>query len=383
MKIKVKSQPLLALTSAALALPAFSAKQPVETEVSVRTTVYKEANVPAENIIFGDDARYDIDINQFSLLTPLGEKWSLGFSAARESMSGASPWGTVADADGSAALIMSGATISESRKEFSLSTQRYFSRSSVGIEVSRSEENDYEADAILLSTEWDSDNNLSTLALGLSYSKDKITPTDAVLFGRVLEEKKSSRSFSLGWTQILDKTSVIQSGIRVTQHNGFLTDPYKLRDVRPDKRIEWSVNLRYRKFIERANAALHTDYRYYDDSYEIHSHTFETAWYQNIGGDFQLVPNLRYYSQRQASFYLPIDDYTLPATTHQSSDYRLSTFGAFTVGLKAIYNQPTWAISASVEQYKSSGKYSLSNAENEHPALLSFSLASIGFDFKF
>lgn len=383
MKIKSKSSHLLALTSAALSMPAFSAAQPVETEISVRTSLYKEENVPRDNIIFGDDFRYDIDIHQFSLLTPVGEKWSLGFNAARESMSGASPWGTVADADGAATLIMSGATISESRKEFSLSTQRYFNKSSLGIEVSRSKENDYEADAIVLSTEWDSDNKLSTLTLGMSYSKDKITPTDAILFGRVLEEEKTSQSYSLGWTQILDKTSVLQSGIRVTKHSGYLTDPYKLRDARPDERLEWSVNFRYRKFIESTNAALHTNYRYYEDSYKVRSHTVETAWYQNIAGNFQLAPNLRYYSQRKASFYLPIDDYTLPLTTNQSSDYRLSTFGAFTVGLKAIYNQPTWAVSFSVENYKSRGKYSLTNAETEHPALLSFSLASIGFDFRF
>ena len=83
MKIKSKSSHLLALTSAALSMPAFSAAQPVETEISVRTSLYKEENVPADNIIFGDDVRYDIDIHQFSLLTPVGEKWSLGLNASR------------------------------------------------------------------------------------------------------------------------------------------------------------------------------------------------------------------------------------------------------------------------------------------------------------
>ena len=51
MKIKSKSSHLLALTSAALSMPAFSAAQPVETEISVRTSLYKEENVP-QTILF-------------------------------------------------------------------------------------------------------------------------------------------------------------------------------------------------------------------------------------------------------------------------------------------------------------------------------------------
>ena len=106
-----RRSPLIALSSAALSLPAFSSSQPVETELSLRTTAYREADVPAHRVVSGSDDRYDIDINQFRLITPVGDDWSLGLDVNHESMSGASPWGTIMGINGEPNLIMSGATI--------------------------------------------------------------------------------------------------------------------------------------------------------------------------------------------------------------------------------------------------------------------------------
>jgi len=343
---------------------------------------YREGDIPTHKVLLGSEERYEIDIYQFYLLTPLGRNWSFAFNTSREIMSGASPRSTVEGLDGNPALIMSGATIRESRTEVSAATSRYFQNGSVGVGLSHSEENDYEADAIVLSGEWDFSQKLSTLAVGMSYSRDVIEPTDALLFDRVEKEDKRSRSFTIGWTQVLNKSSVLQSGISLMKHDGYLADPYKLRDVRPDERLEWTVSLRYRKYLEKVSGAWHLDYRYYSDDFGVDSHTLETAWYQNLGSRFQLVPSVRYYTQREADFYLPIDDFTLPLTVDQSSDYRLSAFGAYTFGLKGVVNHNDWAVTISIDRYISREKYGLWNAEFEHPALLNFTLASIGFNIK-
>ncbi len=105
------------------------------------------------------------------------------------------------------------------------------------------------------------------------------------------------------------------------------------------------------------DGALHLDYRYFDDDWGIASHTLHTSWYQNIGARFQIVPNLRYYSQSAADFYLPIDNFILPPDLSQSSDLRLSAYGAATVGLKGIVQQPRWALTMSVDRYMGSEKY--------------------------
>ena len=380
---KNRPSPLLALSTAALSLPAFAASQPSEIELSLKTSVYKEGDVPIHRVLDGSDERYDIDIQQFYLLTPVARNWSLTLNASHETMSGASPWYTVPGIDGKPTLVMSGATIRDSRTELSVAVNRYMGNASFGVGLTHSQEDDYEADAIVLSAEWDFNNKLSTLALGLSYSDDKIEPTDALLFGRVQKEDKRSRSFSISWTQVLNKTSLLQSGLSVTKQDGYLTDPYKLRDVRPDERLEWALSLRYRKFFENADGALHLDYRYYHDDFGVHSHTVQTTWYQNINERFQLVPSLRYYSQREADFYLAIDDFTLPLIVNQSSDYRLSTYGAYTFGLKGIFRHNTWSVNVSLDRYISSDKYALSDARFKHPALLDFSLVSVGFDIRF
>jgi hypothetical protein len=381
MKIS-QTSPLLALCSAALSLPVNSATQPVQTEVSIKTSSYQERDLSESDVLLGETERYDIDINQFRLLTPVSGAWSLGVDISRETMSGASPWGTVAGVDGEASLIMSGATISEKRTEIALSATHYGQNASYSVGVIRSEENDYEATAIRLGGEWDQNNGLSTLSLGISYSSDDIKPTDAEIFGRVTKEDKDVVSTSVSWTQVLDKASTLQVGASLTRHSGFLNDPYKLRDVRPDEKLAWSVNLLYRRYFDNQNAALHLDYRYYSDDFGIDSHTLYAAWYKNLGARFQLAPNVRFYSQKESDFYLAVDDYSLSTDDNQSTDYRLSSYGAYTFGLKAIFNEINWSVNLSVDRYISADKYGMSSGI-EHPALVSFDMASIGFDLRF
>jgi len=371
-----KQNAFLALSGAAIALPAFSASQPAETTVSLKASTYKESDVSDSSVLSGSDDRYDIDIGQFRLVAPAGRHWSFDLGVSRESMSGASPWATLLGASGEPGLIMSGATIHESRTETNLTVTRHGDRSSFSFGLSQSNEDDYEARALSIGGEWDFNNRLSTLSLGFSYSSDDIRPTDARAFGRVSKEDKQTRSLKLGWSQVLNRNSVLSTGLTVTRHQGYLTDPYKLRDVRPDERTEWALALRYRRYFDNRNAALHLDYRYYDDDWGIDSHTVYSAWYQSVGASFKIVPNVRYYSQSEADFYLQADNFALPATTAQSSDFRLSGYDAWSFGLKGIYSASQWDLTLSVDQYRADGG-------DDHPALLEFTLTSFGLTFRF
>lgn len=365
-----------------MSLPAFAATQPVESTLSVGVSNYQEADIPQHLVTGGDNRRYDVDIRQFRLLTPVGRKWSFGLDLSRETMSGASPWSTVMGPDGEPALIMSGATIRDSRTEVSVSATQYGEDHSIGLTLTRSNENDYDAIAPSLTGEWTFNDALTTLSAGLSYSDDTIEPTDAAAFGRVSREERRSRSASMGVSQVLDRLSAVYAGLSVTEHAGYLSDPYKLRDIRPEERLEWALGARYRRFLDRWNAALHLDYRYYDDDWGIASHTLHTSWYQNVGPAFQVIPNLRYYSQSEADFYRPFDDFGLPLDVDQSSDFRLSAYGAFTFGIKGVIRQPGWSLTLSADRYIGNEKYGLSSGA-QHPARLAFTLASIVFDINF
>ena len=380
---RVKSlSPLAALTIAATSLPAFAASQPLQTSLSLGAANYGEADVPQHLKLSGDIQRYDIDIQQLRLLTPVGRDWSLGLAVSRETMSGASPWATVMGPDGKPTLIMSGATIQDKRTQVSLSGTQYFENGSLELTLTRSEEDDYESDAVAISGDWEFDSGLTTLSAGISYASDTIEPSDAIAFGRIPEDKRQSRSLSLGVTQVLDRSSVVFAGLGATSHSGYLSDPYKLRDIRPRERFERALAVRYRRFLDNLRASLHVDYRYYTDDWGIASHTFHTSWYQNVGTSFQLVPNVRYYSQTSADFFRLVDDYSLPLDVDQSSDFRLASYGALTLGLKGVLHFSDWSMTVSVDRYRASEKYGLESG-HEHPALLEFTLVSVAFDLKF
>ena len=377
-----RPSPLAALTTAAMSLPAFAAPQPVESTMSMGVSNYREADIPQHLVVGGDNQRYDVAVRQFRLVTPVGRAWSLGLDVSQETMSGASPWATVAGPDGEPALIMSGATIHDSRTETSLTATRYGDDHSVALTLTRSEEDDYEALSPALSGEWTFNDALTTLSVGLSWSTDVVEPTDAAEFGRVSREERRSRSASIGVSQVLDRSSAVYAGLSVTRHAGYLSDPYKLRDVRPDERLERALSIRYRRFLDGPDAAVHLDYRYFDDDWGIASHTLHTSWYQNLGAWFQVVPNVRYYSQSEADFYRPVDKFDLPLDVHQSSDFRLSAYGAFIFGLKGIVRHPDWSLTVSADRYLGNEKYGLSSGI-PHPARLEFTLVSVTYEIKF
>ena len=137
-----KINPLLALTGAALTLPAIAADQPTSAKLSFTSSTYHEQDIKNSVILSGSGKRYDIEKNQFRLVTPVGENWSGALYVSQEAMSGASPWGTFDGADDDSSLIMSGATIRDKRTQVNLSTRKYNENSSYELTITRSKEDD-------------------------------------------------------------------------------------------------------------------------------------------------------------------------------------------------------------------------------------------------
>ncbi len=382
------SKTLLALTASALALPGISGQAnadipPTFTTLAYRISSYDEDDLPGDKLIIGNAERYGIDIHQFRLITPIGESYALSLDASYESMSGASPWYTVPQINGEAGVVMSGASISEQRRDFILNGRRYLDNGSYAFTLGSSNENDYKSISGGIDGQRLFNESLTTVAAGISFSSDDINPTDAILLGRVRDENKHSSSISVSVRQILNQTSVFQSALKITHLSGYLTDPYKLGDSRPDSRTQVSWSNAYRHFFINADAALQVDYRFYDDDYGVISHTLDLSWHQNIGENLQLVPGLRYYSQSQAEFFNVLSIFGLPANQFHSSDYRLSTYGAVTGSLKLVANIDDFILSLSAERYVTDNSYSLSSEKSESPALVQFTNLSFGIEYQF
>ncbi|MDA0280544.1 MAG: DUF3570 domain-containing protein [Proteobacteria bacterium] len=382
----IASRNIIALSTTALALPgiALADAPPTQSTISYKLSNYQEDDLSRSEAPLSDLERYDIDVHQFQLVSALGRNMSLHVDANYESLSGASPWFTSRGLDGEPIVNLSGASgISDRRTELSVGSRYYLENGSFGGNIGYSEEDDYRAVYFGFNTERHYNNDLTTVSAGLSHSSDKVFPTDAALFNRVEEEDKQSTSVFASVSQIINQVSSFQSALSFTEQSGFLSDPYKLRDIRPDDKTQIAWSNSYRRFFVSANAAFHVNYRYYHDDFGISSHTSDVSWHQNLGRTFQLVPQLRYYSQSAADFFTNVDDFLSPISEYQSSDYRLSAFGAVSGGISVIADMGSWKATLTAERYLANDKYSAYEVSQPSTALVKYNRISLGIDFRF
>jgi len=385
----LKSKPsrsLIALSTSALALPGIAQADapPTESTLSYKISNYQEDDLTRAQVPFGELGRYDIDVHQFQYVSPLGRDFALFIDANHEDMSGASPWFSTANAAGEPVINMSGASgITDARSELSIGTRYYSQNGNFGGAVGYSEENDYRATYVNLSGSRNFNNDLTTVTLGFSHSADDIFPTDAELFNRVRNEDKRATSAAVSLSQVINRVTTFQTALSITEQSGYLSDPYKLQDARPDNKTQIALSNSLRYFFIEADGALQANYRYYRDDFGISSHTLDLSWFQNINRTFQIAPVLRYYSQSAAEFYTNIDDFTKPLTEPQSSDYRLSAFGAFSGGINLIADFGDWTTTFTAERYVANEKYSVYAVNQPSPALVQFVRLSLGVDYSF
>ncbi|CCK77041.1 conserved hypothetical protein [Oleispira antarctica RB-8] len=380
---------LSALSAAAMAIPAQAEVAPTDKIFSYRYTSYQESDAPRERTFTPELGRYQIEVQQFGYQTPLDESWYLASELQFETMSGASPTQTYKDANGKSALTMSGASIEEQRIDIKVAPKKYFAHGTAGGLVALSKENDYESIALGLDGTLEIFDKHTTLIGSLSVSNDKLSPTDArISASRTEADGRKKRSFSVyeGINQIIDKYSSFQAGISYTQLTGYLSDPYKFEDRRPGSRDQVTFSVQHKQFSNVLDgAALHSSYRYYYDDWGIESHTLDVKWAQSFNlGKTRLIatPLVRYYTQTKANFYSleqnPTDDLL------NSSDYRLSSYGAITIGLNSELKFKQWALHLDWQQYTSREIMALFGRDSdETPALVNFSTFTAGIDYKF
>ena len=376
--MKRLSGPLLALpayqtgTALADAPPAF-------TEVGLRYTHYSEDSIDQDAVIFGATDRYDIDVTQLWIEAPLGASWSVALDMQNDYQTGASPWFVGAQQNGEPGVIMSGASIQDNRVEVGVTTRYFWADGNAGFAVSHSDEDDYEATALAFDASWNTAEDARTWSTSFSSSRDKLNPTQGVIPVFITEEDLDTQSGYFGVSQILSRTAIARIGLSYTLSEGYLSDPYKFRDQRPDTHERLSLSAGYRRFLIDADASLQVDYRYYADSWGTDSHTVELAWAQNLRGSL-LTPYVRYYTQREADFFSVIADTETP---HYADDYRLSSYGAVTLGARwAVALGESWTLELEAERYMTDADWGVFDGDAA-PALVDFWRGTVGVMWRF
>ena len=122
------------------------------------------------------------------------------------------------------------------------------------------------------------------------------------------------------------------------------------------------------------------------------SFTFDYSLYKNLPSwsdviDWSFVPYARFYTQSSSDFYYDTNARTPVAingdtTSAQSTDYRLSSFGAATVGVKLAAQYNNFSGNIGFDYYNQEGDWSWFDGV-ENPALVDYLIFSIGFSAAF
>jgi len=338
--------------------------------------------------------RMSVDIFEAAIASPIGKSMTASLNLVRDTISGASPMFNLKNSQSKAPQqILSGASIREQRDEIKGGLTYFWDKTALSVGGGYSREHDYLARFFNTQFSLDFNKKLTTINLGASVSLDEIEPT-----GFNYRKHKSSQQYLMGISQVLDKNSIIKSNITLSYHEGFLSDPYKLvffenagiqSDKRPGHRFEWAWLTQYiRHFKSLNHAALHVDYRYYQNDWNVHAHTAELSWHQPVIDDWQLIPRFRYYSQDSASFYQPY----VVANDHPnfySSDYRLAGFGALSGGIKLaktfekLKGIESLKIQAGVEYYQRQSSFQLGGSSAGAFDNFSYYLVNASFNLRF
>jgi len=313
---------LAKLLGAALAIPAGSALAEGPPPISEIKLVYFDF----QDWQSGGEDRMHIKSPMIWFATPLGDSWSVEGTLQLDDISGASP--QYLDSLSGA----SGVGINDRRQWGDVRVSRYFERFSLSLGGAVSTEDDYISRSASIEGRWWTEDKNTTVSFGISPNFDRITSSND---GTLLERRRAF-TYLVGLTQVLSPNSLLQSNFSYATGDGYHSDPYKFFDKRPTSRDQFAWLTRHNYFVAAADAALHTDYRFYWDSWSVQSHLLEVKWYQPLGEHFMVRPGIRYYSQDSAEFFSsefpPLDE-----NSNYSPDQRLASYGSLSYGLKVEY----------------------------------------------
>ncbi|MBN8549363.1 MAG: DUF3570 domain-containing protein [Deltaproteobacteria bacterium] len=324
-KSPTASTKITQLLSAALAIPGLGLASSAQAQSMPDAPIIRIRYADYDDYQSGKEDRISVQSPMVSITTPISETDVLEAGFTYDSVSGASPYylSTLSGA--------SGTGIHDNRRAGDVKLTHYFSDFSIGVGGRVSDEDDFLSRGGLVDAHiWTPDKN-TTFTLGFSIDSDDISSTLQPDFSA----DRRTEGYLFGITQVLTENSIMQSNLSYTHASGYQSDPYKTLDNRPSTRDAWSLLSRYNLFFPEYEASLHVDYRFFIDSWGIKSHTLDVAWYQPVGNNWIVRPNVRYYSQCAAQFYegnFPPVDFD----TFYSADQRMGNFGSIGGGLKLI-----------------------------------------------
>jgi hypothetical protein len=303
------------------------------------------------------------------------EDTSFRFQFLRDAIAGATAWGALPG--GTQPFLVE---LEDVRNGVLAALSQQIGDHRVELELSHSRESDYLSQGLSLSDKWELNQKNTTLSFGLNFLNDtiRVIGTD--------DQNKKSYDLFFGFSQVLDRDTLLSANLTLGYAEGYLNDQYKViqrdelrnipgvgsipvsavyRENRPSSRVRGVFQLQGTRFIDKAHAALDAVVRLSQDDYGVFSQSFQIEWRQGLFEKFEITPFFRYYQQTAADFFHQSLNEVNIGTPQQfptgsgpnySADYRLSSLATLSLGVKARWRfSENMALSLAYENYDMTG----------------------------
>lgn len=237
----------------------------------------------------------------------------------------------------------------ERRTEYTVGADLLHNDILTAINYTKSRESDYTSNTVSIGLAHDLFDKNTTLSFRVARSWDTVGKNGDPAFG---EEDANRTLYAAGLTQSLTPRWLIQVNYEGTADSGFLNNPYRsvilesgapAPEHYPEAKTGHAWVLRTGYGLVPAStgdvavgrrSAVQFDYRYYQDTFAVRSHTGKAAYHRYLQDDWLIGVSYQYYRQSEASFYGD----RIPATQiFKARDKELSRFSDQWIGGSVKY----------------------------------------------
>jgi hypothetical protein len=228
-------------------------------------------------------------------------------------------------------VITSASPYNEQRTEVGLGFDWLYADALMGLTYSHSDESDYQSDTYGINVAQEVFGGMTTVGMGYYHGDDVVQRVDTDF-----EDSIDRDGFRIGVSQVLTPTVIAGLDYEAVLEEGYLNNPYRtarvlgaqVPELYPRTRTSQTLAASGSASINR-KMALRGRYRFFTDTWDIRSHTFEAGSSHYITPRWMADINVRYYTQDGASFYSDNFDQEY---NHMARDKELSTFKSWSAG---------------------------------------------------
>ncbi len=244
-------------------------------------------------------------------------------------------------------VVTTASPYTEERTQYSLGLDYLHDRWIYSFGLTKSEENDYTANTFSIGVSQDIFGDLTTISLGYSLGNDEVRRRGDLLFS----DEVKRQQYRLGLSQILTRNLLLGLSYETITDEGFLNNPYRSvryvdpssavgysyeSEIYPNTRTSDAASIRMRYYLPY-RAAIHGEYRGYEDTWDISASSFELGYTHPLEGGWILEGKVRGYSQTNADFYSDLFPF-VQAQNFLARDKELSTFSSTTLHFGFSYD---------------------------------------------